>query len=70
MLKTKGFLLLFSLEGKMGLFGKTKEEKERKELKGQIDKLMNSYSKEEIDRETYLKKMMDLSAFHQDKKKK
>jgi len=53
----------------MGLFGKTKEEKERKELKGQIDKLMKSYSKEEIDGDTYFKKMMDLTTSHQKKKK-
>ena len=51
----------------MGLFGKSKEE--RKELKGQIDKLMKSYSKEEIDGDTYFKKMMDLSTSHQKKKK-
>lgn len=54
----------------MGLFGKSKEEKERKELKGQIDKLMKSYSKEEIDGDTYFKKMMDLTTSHQKKKKK
>ena len=44
----------------MGLFGKSKEEKERKELKGQIDKLMSSYDKKEIDGDTYFKNMMDL----------
>lgn len=54
----------------MGLFGKSKEEKERKELKSQVDKLMNSYKKEEIDGETYYKKMMDLTTSHQNKKKK
>ena len=51
----------------MGLFGKSNEEKERKELKGQIDKLMNEYDKEEIDGETYLKKMMDLATSKQEK---
>ena len=54
---------------KMGLFGKPKENKERKELKGQIDKLMNDYSREKIDGETYFKKMMDLTTSHQKKKK-
>lgn len=51
----------------MGLFGKSKEEKERKELKGQIDKLMKSYSKEEIDGGRYFKKMMDLTSNHKKK---
>lgn len=54
----------------MGLFGKSKEDKERKALKGQIDKLMNDYSKEKIDGDTYFKKMMDLTTSHQKKKKK
>lgn len=54
---------------KMGLFRKSKEEKERKELKRQIDKLMKDYSKEKIDGDTYLKKMMDLTTSHQKKKK-
>lgn len=40
----------------MGLFGKLKEEKERNELKGKIDKLMKSYSKEEIDGDLISKK--------------
>ncbi|MBQ3784488.1 MAG: hypothetical protein II838_13785 [Lachnospiraceae bacterium] len=53
-----------------GLFGKSKEDKERKALKGQIDKLMNDYSKEKIDGDTYFKKMMDLTTSHQKKKKK
>lgn len=52
----------------MGLLGKSKEEKERKELKRQVDELMKSYSKEEIDGDTYFKKMMDLSTSHQKKK--
>ena len=54
----------------MGLFGKSKEEKERKELKGKIEKLMKSYDKEKIDGDTYFKKMMDLTTSHQKKKKK
>ena len=54
----------------MGLFRKLKEEKERKELKGQINKLMQSYNKEEIDGDTYFKKMMDLIISHQRKKRK
>lgn len=54
----------------MGLFGKSKEGKEREELKEQIDELMKSYSKEEIDGDTYFKKMMDLSTSHQKKKKR
>lgn len=53
----------------MGLFRKSNEEKERKELKKQVDKLMKSYSKEKIDGDTYFKKMMDLAASHQKKKK-
>lgn len=53
----------------MGLFRKSNEEKERKELKKQIDKLMKSYEKEEIDGDTYFKKMMHLTTSHQKKKK-
>ena len=53
----------------MGLFGKSKEEKVRKELKGQIEKLMKDYSKEKIDGDTYFKKMMDLTASYKKKKK-
>ena len=41
----------------MGLFGKSKEEKERDELKSQVDKLMQSYDDEEIDGATYIEKM-------------
>ncbi len=52
----------------MGLFGKTKEEKERKELKGQIEKVMKDYSKEKIDGDNYLRKMMNLTTSHQKKK--
>ena len=54
----------------MGLFRKSKEEKERKELKGQIDKLMKDYSEEKIDGDTYFKKMMDLTTSFQKKHKK
>lgn len=53
----------------MGLFGKSKKE-EKKELKGKIDKLMKSYSKEEIDGDTYMKKMMNLISSYQKKNKK
>ena len=49
----------------MGLFGKKKDE--RKELKGQIDKLMRDYDKEKIDGDTYFKKMMDLTTSHKKK---
>ena len=52
----------------MGLFGNPK--KERKELKGKIDKLMKSYSEEKINGETYFKKMMKLIRSHQKKKQK
>lgn len=52
----------------MGLFGKPKDE--RKELKGQIDKLMHEYDKERIDGATYAKKMMDLTSSAQKKSKK
>ena len=54
----------------MGLFGKSKEEKERKELKGKVDKLMKSYSKEKIDGNTFFKEMMDLTTSYRDKRKK
>ena len=53
----------------MGLFRKSKAEKERKEIKKDIEKLMKSYDKEEIDGDTYFKKMMDLTTSHQKKKK-
>ena len=53
----------------MGLFGKSKENKERKEIKSQVDKLMKAYDKEKIDGDTYIKKMMDLTTSHQKKKK-
>ena len=55
----------------MGLFGKSKDEgKERKELKGQVEKLMKEYGDEEIDGPTYFQKMMDLTTSHQKKHKK
>ena len=54
----------------MGLFGKSREERrERKELKGQVEKLMKSYDKREIDGDTYMRKMMNLTTSHQKKKK-
>lgn len=52
----------------MGLFKKSNEEKGKKELKGQIGKLMKSYDKEKIDRDTYFKKMMDLTTSYKKKK--
>ena len=56
----------------MGLFGKSKEEreyqKERKELKGQVEKLMHAYDKEKIDGDTYFKEMMNLTTSHKKKK--
>ena len=55
---------------KMGLFGKSKEDKEREEVKSQVDKLMKSYSEEKIDKDTYFKGMMNLTTSHQNKKKK
>lgn len=64
------FIEDFKEEKSMGLFKKSDEEKERKELKGQIDKLMKSYDKEEIDGDTYFKKMMDLTTSFQKKKNK
>ena len=54
----------------MGLFGKSKEKKERKELKRNIEKLMKSYDKEKIDGPTYMKKMMDLTTSYQKKKRR
>lgn len=53
----------------MGLFGRSKEDKERKKLKKNIDKLMDSYSKEKIDGDTYFKKMMDLTTSAKKRKK-
>ena len=53
----------------MGLLGKLAGDKERKELKRQIDKLMKSYSKEKIDGNTYFQKMMELTTSHQKNKK-
>lgn len=53
----------------MGLFGNSKKQNERKKLKSKVDKLMKSYSKEKIDGDTYLKKMMDLTSPYQKKKK-
>ena len=52
----------------MGLFGNSKKQNERKKLKSKVDKLMKSYSKEKIDGDTYLKKMMDLTSSYQKKK--
>jgi len=51
----------------MGLFGKPKDDK--KELKEQVNKLMNQYDKEKIDGATYARKMMDLTSSFQKKKK-
>ena len=51
----------------MGLFGKPKDS--RKELKGQIDKLMKQYDKEKIDSATYMRKMMELTTSSQKGKK-
>ena len=45
------------------------EEKERDELKSQVDKLMQSYDDEEIDGATYIEKMMDLTTSHKKNKK-
>lgn len=53
----------------MGLFGNSKKQNERKKLKSKVDRLMKSYSKEKIDGDTYLKKMMDLTSSYQKKKK-
>ena len=38
----------------------------REELKSQIDELMQQYSDEEIDSETYSQKMMELTSSYQD----
>ena len=54
----------------MGLFFKSKEEKERKALKKNIDKLMKDYSKKKIDGDTYFNKMMNLTENHKKKHKK
>ena len=45
----------------MGLFGKSKsEDRERKEIKSQVDKLMKQYDKEEIDGASFAKGIFDL----------
>lgn len=54
----------------MGLFGKSKEDKEREKVKSNIDKMMDSYSKGEIDGDTYFKQMMDYTTSYRDNKKK
>ena len=55
----------------MGLFGKSKDNNnERKEVKSQIDKLMKAYDNEEMDSETYMKKMMDFTTSNSKKKRK
>ena len=38
----------------------------REELKEQIDQLMNQYANEEIDSDTYARKMMELTTSAQD----
>lgn len=47
-----------------------KKNNDREELKGQIDSLMKKYDKEEIDGNTYMQKMMDLTSSYQKKHKK
>ena len=54
----------------MGLFGKSKEDNERKEVKKNIDRMMQDYSKGKIDRDTYFKQMMDYTTSKRDKKKR
>ena len=54
----------------MGLFGKSKEEKERAEVKKNIDKMMKQYSSGKVDGDTYFKNMMDYTTSYKDKKKK
>ncbi|MBO5623405.1 MAG: hypothetical protein J5959_17450 [Butyrivibrio sp.] len=54
----------------MGLFGKSKEDKKRDEIKGKVESLMNQYDKEEIDGPTYIEKMMALGEHYSKKKKK
>jgi hypothetical protein len=39
---------------------------DREELKAQIDELMRQYQDEEIDGETYMRQMMDLTASAQE----
>lgn len=53
----------------MGLFGKSKEDKERKEIKSQVDKMMKEYDEEKIDGATYFRKMMELTSSSKKKKK-
>ena len=54
----------------MSLFGKSKEDKRRDEIKSKVDSLMSQYDKEEIDGPTYIKKMMSLGTDSSKKKKK
>ena len=45
----------------MGLFGKSKDDnRDRKEIKSQVDKLMKQYDKEEIDGASFAKGIFDL----------
>ena len=56
---------------KMGLFGKSKDDnREIKNVKSQVDKLMKAYDNEEMDSATYLQKMMDFTTSNSKKKKK
>mgnify|MGYP003296801841 CR=1 FL=1 len=48
------------------MFFKSKDN-DREELRGQIDSLMQQYAKEEIDGQTYMQKMMDVTSSYQEK---
>ena len=52
----------------MGLFKKSEEEKERKKIKKQVDKLMKDYDEKKIDGAEYIEKMMNLTTSKKKKK--
>lgn len=53
----------------MGLFGKSKEEKERDKVKKEVDKMMKSYKNGKVDGDTYFKNMMDFTTSYKKKRK-
>ena len=55
----------------MGLFGKSKDNnRDRKEIKNQVDKLMEQYDKEEIDGASFAQGIFDLQKNPQKKKRR
>jgi hypothetical protein len=54
----------------MGLFGKPNDEKDRKKVKRQVDKLMKQYDKGKIDGGTYAKGIFGIKDSYGKKKKR